>query len=87
MLEHDAAVGTGRHHRLALDRDAAGLGRQEAADQVEQGRFPAAGGAKQRQKFARADFKRDIGQSQHGAPARRAVGVVHPLDDDLGLII
>ncbi len=85
VLEHDAAVGARRADRLALDQDLAGLGRQEAADQIEQRRLAAAGRAEQREEFPASHIQRHILERQHRPPARRPVDVVDALDDDLRL--
>src|SRR5262249_21995683 len=45
VLEDDAAVGAGLGHRPAVDADGAALDRQEAADEIDQGRLAAARGA------------------------------------------
>ena len=87
MLEDNAAIGAGRRHRPAFHQNAAGFGREESANEVKQGRFPAARRAKQRQKFARAHLKRHVGQCEHGPTPRRAISMVHPLDDDLTLAV
>ena len=60
---------------------------KKAADQIEQGGFAAARRPEQSQEFPRPDFERHVGKGEHGAPARRAIGVVHPLDDDLALAV
>src|SRR5207302_443613 len=83
MLEHDAAIGTGRADRLAVDRDRAGLIAQEAADQITQGRLAATRRPQQRNEFPRPNLKRDIVERQHRAPARRPVSMFHARDDDL----
>ena len=83
MLKHDAAVGAGACHRLAVDKDRAGFDRQKAADQIKQGGFAAAGRAEQRDKFAVGDLERNLVERQHLAAARRAIEVVHTVDDDL----
>src|SRR6516164_4531312 len=64
-----------------------GPGREEPSDQIEQGGFAAAGRAEQRQEFARAHVERNLRQRQHRPTARRAIGMVHPLDDDLALAV
>jgi hypothetical protein len=83
MLEHDAAVGAGTAYRRAVHQDCPGLDRQEAADEIEQGRLAAAGRAQQRQELALANFQRDVLQRQHLAPHRRPVVMAHLVDDDL----
>src|SRR5262249_21261734 len=87
VLEHDAAIRPRGGHRLALHHDASDLGREEPSDQIEQGGFAAAGRAEQRQEFARAHVERNLRQRQHRPTARRAIGMVHPLDDDLALAV
>ena len=83
MLEHDAAVGPGPGDRLAVDQDLAGLGREKAADEIEQRRLAAARGAEQRDEFPLAHVERHVVERQHRPAARRPVGVAHALDDDL----
>src|SRR5262249_49540047 len=83
MLEYDAAVGTGPTNRHTIEQDSTPFGRQKAADQVEQGRLAAARRPEQRQELAWAHLEADILQSQHRTATRRAVEVVHILDDDL----
>ena len=87
MLEYNTAIRTGRRDRLSFHDDAAGFGRQKSADQVKQRGFAAAGGAKERQKFARPHVKRNVGQRQHRPAARRPVGMVHLFDDDLAVAV
>ena len=83
MLKHDATIRARRAHRLALDRDRAGLDREKAADQVQQRRLPAARWPEQGDEFAGTHIERDLLEREHRPSARRAVDVAHALDDDL----
>ena len=83
MLEDDAAIGTGRRDRFAFDQDAAGFDREKAADEIKQRGFSAARRAEQGEELAGAHLERDFAKREHGTPARRAVGMTHPVDDDL----
>ena len=85
MLKHDTAVRPWRRDRFAFHGDAAGFDRKKPADEIEQGGFAAAGGTEQRQEFARPHLQRNVGQRQYGPAARRPIGVVDALDDDLAL--
>ena len=63
VLEHGGdAARIGRRDGLPVDRDAAGVGRDEAADHAEQRGLAAAGGADQRAELAVADGERDVAQ-------------------------
>ena len=83
MLEHDAAVGPRSGHRAAVDQDAAGLGREKTADEVEQGGLAAPGRAEQRDEFALTHVERNVFQGQHRPAARRPVQMLHAFDHDL----
>ena len=83
MLKYDAAVGPGPGDWITVDRDRAGLDRQEAADQIEQRRLAASGRPQQCDEFAILHFERNLIERQHLASARRAVDVVDAVDDDL----
>ena len=48
MLEHDAAIGSRRRHRLSFHQDTARFGREKSADKIKQRGFPAARGTKKR---------------------------------------
>ncbi len=87
MLKHDAAVGAGRCNRLALDENTTAFDGQKPTDEIKQRRLSATGRPEQSQKFARPDFERNIRQSEHGPAARRAIGVIDPVDDDLALAV
>src|SRR5579884_1009922 len=83
VLEDDAAIGAGARDFLAVDRDAAGLDRQEAADEIEQRRLAAAGRTEQRDEFAVRNLERDLIERQHLASARRTIDVAHVLEEYL----
>jgi NitT/TauT family transport system ATP-binding protein len=70
------------HDVQAVDQDRAGLDRQKSADEIEQGGFAAAGWPEQRDELAIGDLKRNLVEGQHFAPARRAIEMVDPVDDD-----
>ena len=59
------------------------LDRQEAAKEIEESGFAAAGGAEQGQKFPCSDLQRNVVERQHRLAARRPVRVTNPFDDDL----
>ena len=82
MLEHYAPVRSGTRHVPARDLDAPLLQRDEAAEQVEERRLPAAGGAEEGEELARTHVDRDIVEGEHGPAALRPVFVAHALDRD-----
>ena len=69
MLEDDATVGTGRADQLAVDQDPAGLGRKEAADEIEQRGLNRR--TEQRQELATADLE---GETSSSASTGRPLG-------------
>src|SRR6266508_3254229 len=85
MLEHDAAIWPRRADRLALDQNPAGLRGEKAADEVEQRRLAAAGGAEQRDEFTPTHVERHVLEREHRPPARWTVAMAHACDGDLRL--
>src|SRR5262245_3307430 len=83
MLKDDAAIGTRRADRLALDEDLAFLGGKKAADEIKQRRLAAAGRPEQRDELAPVNLERDVFEREHRTPARRPIDVLHAFDDDL----
>src|SRR5262249_44817077 len=66
VLEHDAdLVGRGARHRGAVDHDAAGRGRNQASQDLQQRRFPAAARAHQSDELALAHRERHAGERGH----------------------
>ena len=68
FLEDEGDLGGQRRavHRAAADRDAAGGGLEEAADDVEQRALAAARRTEQADEFAAADVERNVVERQHG---------------------
>ena len=66
--------------------NAAGLDRDEAADQIKKRRFAATGRAEQREEFLRPHVERNVFERQHRPAIRRPVQVADLVDDDLRLI-
>jgi hypothetical protein len=62
VLEDDRAVGSGLGDRLAVEHDAAGIGPDEAADDVEERRLAAAGVADDRDELAVRDVEVDAAE-------------------------
>src|SRR5262249_1493416 len=85
MLKDDAAIGTRRADRLALDEDLAGFRGEKAADEIEQRRLAAAGGSEQRDEFTPAHVERYVLEREHRPPARWAIAMAHACDGDLRL--
>ena len=83
FLEDEDAPRIGSVDRLAFHQHLALRGGEEAADDVEQGRFAAAGGADEADELALLDFEVDPFQHVDGFAAARA-GECHPqvADDD-----
>ena len=69
LLEHDAAVGAGALHGLAVHQHLALGGALQAADDVEQGGLAAAGGAHHAHKFVLMDVQIHAVQGHHLAVA------------------
>src|SRR5258707_15139396 len=85
MLKDDAAIGTRRADRLALDEYFSGFRGKKAADEVEQRRLAAARGSEQRDEFTSPYVERHVLEREHRPPARRAIAMAHARDDDLRL--
>src|SRR5215472_1408724 len=85
MLKDDAAIGTRRADRLALDEYLAGFRGEKAADEIEQRRLAAAGGSEQRDEFTHAHVERHVLEREHRPPARWAIAMAHACDGDLRL--
>jgi hypothetical protein len=67
LLEHHADGRVRSGNALAADGDGALIGAEQAADDVEHGRLPAAGRADQGQEFSRSDGERDVVDGENGA--------------------
>ena len=70
LLEHDADVAGRAQERRAVEQQLAARRPDERADQLEQGRFSAAGRADQRDEFVLLDREIDILQGRHPPVAR-----------------
>ena len=77
LLEHHAAVGAGAADRFAVHQDGARGGPQEPGDGVEDGGFPAAGGADEGDELARLDMQGHFGD---GGVSAEADGELADLD-------
>ena len=69
LLEHDAAVGAGTLHQLAVAVDLAAGGLEQAGDDVQEGALAAAGGADDADKLVVVDVERHAVEGYHLAVA------------------
>src|SRR6185437_1743921 len=82
ILEDDTAIRPRRAHRRPRHGDAAGLDRDEAAEEIEQRALATARRPEQRQELLVFDLERDVIERQHRLATRRTIGVAHLAEGD-----